>query len=370
MNRRAGSLYVGPVPMWTIEEWPLREQPDELLAELYDARASLHEEATPDDPRTPLAAEIAEVRHLPALEHGDVLVARDLTGVIVGASTCTWAQLPGWDHVLSTAIEVLPGWRRQGIGRLLLGRSAGIGQVRGLRLITGRTRDNVPSGAAFCRQFGAEPALVGEENRLDLRAADGDLVGRWIADGPVRAPGYRLVFVAGRTPPGLAARVAEVHNVMNTAPRENLDIGDVQMTPELVREYEGAAAATGDVHWAYYAAERASGRFVGMTNITIRPTLPDRVYVGDTAVAPAHRGQGLGKWLKAAITRRIMDELPAVRWVITWNAGSNDAMLAINRQLGFRAAAVGTTWQIATDRLRACLPAWPARPTADRGPAD
>jgi hypothetical protein len=41
--------------------------------------------------------------------------------------------------------------------------------------------------------------------------------------------------------------------------------------------------------------------------------------------------------------------------VITYNAGSNDAMLAINKQLGFRTAAVHTTWQLGTSQLRDIL---------------
>ena len=335
----------------TIEEWQLRAQPDHLLAELHDVRAPLHQEATPQDPRIPLEHEIAEFRHLPAPDDGVVLVARDSAGTIVGLSTCTWQYLPGWDHVLGADIAVPPGWRRQGLGTLLLERSAAVAQRRGLRLVTGWTRDNVPSGAAFCRRFGAEPALVSEENRLELGTLDSDLVDRWIADGPVRASGYRLVFVDGRTPPDLAERVAEVLNVMNTAPRENLDVGDLPMTPELVRQFEEAEAATGKRRWAYYA-EDGSGRFVGLSDIMIQPATPDRVYVADTGVDPAHRGHGLGKWLKAAITRRIVSGLPDVRWVITQNAGSNDAMLAINKQLGFRTAAVHTTWQMATSRLR------------------
>ena len=342
-----------------IAEWPLRQQPDELLAELYQARAALHAEATPDDPRRPLGDEIAAVRHLPAPEDGVVLVARDPAGVIAGASICRWEQLEGWNHLLQAQIEVLPGWRRLGLGRLLLDRSVRIAQQRGLRLVTGRTRDSVPSGEAFCRRLGAEQALVGRENRLDLRAVDPELVDSWISEGPTRAPGYRLAFVAGRTPAHLADRVAGVLNVMNTAPRENLDVSDTQLTAELLREYEDAAAGAGEERWAYYAVEISSGRFVGLTDITVRPGLPDRVQVGDTGVDPAHRGRSLGKWLKAAMTRRILDELPDVRWVITWNAGSNDAMLAINDQLGFRTAAVSTTWQISTDQLRDRLSAAP-----------
>jgi mycothiol synthase len=325
------------------------------MAELYQLRGELHEEATPDDPRRPLADEIASARHRPAPEDGVVLVARDGAGAVAGLATCSWEQLAGWDHVLQVEIEIPPGQRRQGLGRALLERSAGVAERRGLRLVTGRTRRTVPSGAAFCRQFGAEQAMISEENRLDLRAIDRGLVDRWLADGPSRAPGYELHFVAGRTPAELAQRVARVVNVMNTAPRENLDVSDTLVTPELLAQYEDARAAAGYQHWAYYAAPERSGRFAGLTEIWISPGLRDRVFVGDTAVDPADRGLGLGKWLKAAMTRRILTELPDVRWVITWNAGSNDAMLAINRQLGFRTAEVVTTWQVSTQQLRARL---------------
>jgi mycothiol synthase len=347
------------VPPWRLEQCPLREQPDELIAELYAARAPLHAEAAPDDPRQPLAEQIAAVRHLPAPEDGVVVVARDAAGAIAGFGQFQWEQLPGRAHVLRVEIGVLPGVRRRRLGRLLAERSAEIAEQRGLRLVTGWTRDNVPAGAAFCQALGAERAMVNQENRLDLRRVDPALVARWIAEGPSRAPGYHLRFVAGSTPPELAEQAAAAMNIMNTAPRENLDVGDTPVTADLVREYESAALAAGEQLWAYYAVEESSGRFVGLTTLFIRPGMPDRVWVGDTGVEPAHRGLGLGKWLKAAMTRRILDELPEVAWVITWNAGSNDAMLAINSRLGFRAATVHTTWQIATDRLRASLPARP-----------
>jgi mycothiol synthase len=340
---------------WTVQQWPLREQSDELIAELYDATAALHAEATPEDPRRALADEIAGVRTRPANDDGAVLVARDRAGQVAGIAWCTWEQLEGWNHVLQVNIEVLPAVRRQGLGRLLLEGAAGIAQEQGLRLVMGRTRDNVPSGAAFCAGFGAERAMTAAENRLDLRTFDRDLVDRWIADGPVRAPGYRLEFVAGPTPPELAEQAAGVLNVMNTAPREDMDVSDVLVTPELMAEYEEAAEAAGRGHWAYYAVEDATGRFVGLSDISFEPGTPDRVHVGDTGVEPAHRGRALGKWLKAAITRKILDERPGARWVITFNAGSNDAMLGINRELGFRTTAVHTTWQIPADQLRSVL---------------
>jgi mycothiol synthase len=358
---------------WSIEEHPIREQTDEQLAELYQFRVPLVQEWAPGDPLRPLADEIAEIRHMPEPEDAVVLLARDAAGSVAGLAFCHWEQLEGWDHVLWVGIEVAPASRRQGLGRILLDHSVSVAERRGLRLVIGRTKDNVPSGAEFCQRFGAEAAQVGRENRQDLRVVDRALVDRWLADGPAQAPGYRLEFVDGRTPAELADRVAEVYNVMNTAPRDDLDVKDTQVTPELLGQYEEASAAAGHGHWAYYAVEESSGRFVGLTEIGIRHSTPDRVHVGDTGVEPDHRGKGLGKWLKAAMTRRILDELPGVRWVITWNAGSNDAMLAINNQLGFSQYAVTTTWQLPTSELRSLLSpasAGSSHPRADGGPAD
>jgi GNAT superfamily N-acetyltransferase len=60
------------------------------------------------------------------------------------------------------------------------------------------------------------------------------------------------------------------------------------------------------------------------------------VWQGGTAVDPTHRNKGLGRWLKAAMLQRLLDERPEVANVDTWNAGSNEPMLAINVALGFR----------------------------------
>jgi GNAT superfamily N-acetyltransferase len=123
----------------------------------------------------------------------------------------------------------------------------------------------------------------------------------------------------------------------------------------LFKEQEQAAAAAGLERWAYYAVDDATGDFVGLTDIRVSLAEPERVRVGATGVEPAHRGRALGKWLKAAMTQKILDELPAARWVTTGNASSNDAMLSINRQLGFRASETVKIWQITTERARAYL---------------
>ena len=46
-----------------------------------------------------------------------------------------------------------------------------------------------------------------------------------------------------------------------------------------------------------------------------------------------------------------MDERPEVRYVDTWNAYSNDPMLAINIAMGFEVVKSYSEFQVPTDRL-------------------
>jgi GNAT superfamily N-acetyltransferase len=214
----------------------------------------------------------------------------------------------------------------------------------------------VPAGEAFARRIGAGLGQVVIENRLDLRAVDRDLLRSWVEAGPTRAPGYHLEFVRGSAPDRLMPGVlAMLEMVINTAPRDDLHVGDRAVTPERLKEEERAAAAAGLERWACYAVNDATGDFVGLTDIVVNSAAPERVHVGNTAVEPAHRGRALGKWLKAAMTQKALDELPPAHWLVTSNATSNEAMLSINRQLGFRASAQVKTWQVSTDRARAYL---------------
>jgi ribosomal protein S18 acetylase RimI-like enzyme len=71
-----------------------------------------------------------------------------------------------------------------------------------------------------------------------------------------------------------------------------------------------------------------------------------------TGVDPATRGRGLGKWIKAAMLLQVRETHPETVYVTTENAGSNDAMLAINHRLGFRLVREATTYQIGLEELR------------------
>ena len=57
----------------------------------------------------------------------------------------------------------------------------------------------------------------------------------------------------------------------------------------------------------------------------------------DTSVVRAHRGHRLGLLLKAEMMRWLAEAEQEIEYLDTWNAESNEHMVAVNERLGFRA---------------------------------
>jgi RimJ/RimL family protein N-acetyltransferase len=83
--------------------------------------------------------------------------------------------------------------------------------------------------------------------------------------------------------------------------------------------------------------------------------VPHRVHQSFTAVAPAWRGRGVAKAVKAAMLLLVRERRPEVTTFTTHNAQANGPMLAINERLGFRVHREECTYQLSRDALGAYL---------------
>ena len=91
------------------------------------------------------------------------------------------------------------------------------------------------------------------------------------------------------------------------------------------------------------AVHEASGAVAALTEVLVAAR--SRSFQSDTAVVPAHRGSGLGLWVKADQLCRLAAERPQVAELLTGNAASNEHMLRINQRLGYRPYQALTEWQ-------------------------
>jgi RimJ/RimL family protein N-acetyltransferase len=191
-------------------------------------------------------------------------------------------------------------------------------------------------GAGAARALGGEAALVNRISRLRTAELDRSLLESWVARAAERAAGYSLVGVDDSFPDELVEPFAALRDVMNTAPRGEVDADDEVFTAEQVRAFEEAMRRNGTRIWTLIAREDATGELAGYTSLFFPKHRRWQAQQGDTGVDPTHRNKGLGRWLKAVNLLRLLDERPEVQVVDTENADSNEPMLNINVTLGFR----------------------------------
>lgn len=252
-------------------------------------------------------------------------------GAPVGVAGLRLFASPGRDHLAELELHVEPAHRRRGTGSRLLSAVVAACRTEQRRSLMVEVPGDSP-GEAFCERWGFRRALTLDHLILRLAETDGTGVST-ITDA--EHPGYRLTGWTGTVPDDLADAFAKAKNAMNDMPVGDLDYGSVDWDADRVRTMAQVVANRGDTLLTV-AAVHADGTMAGYTEIVLPQGAPPRAQQYDTAVVPAHRGRGLGLWIKAAMVRRLHAEHPHVVEIETDNAEDNVHMLAVNLALGFR----------------------------------
>lgn len=326
---------------------------DSEFAAVNTFQNALRAESWPEDAPRDVAHTISRYRNL------NLFSDLRLHTVFVwdGAKVCADAgiQVPLSDnlHLAFSGISVLEPYRRQGLATRLLPYLAEGAKTEGRRLLGFGTDEAVPAGALFAERLGAKRGMAVHTNQLSVADLDAGLLERWQAAAPNEA--FELGFWDGPFPEDELGAIAELIGVMNTAPREELELEDFRLTPAQLRERERYQAAVGTQRWVTYVRERSSGTLAGYSETSWNPANPRILGQGDTGVQPAYRGHGLGKWLKAAMLARVLREKPEIAYVRTGNADSNGPMLNINHALGFKPRMAEIWWELGLEKLEAYL---------------
>ena len=237
-------------------------------------------------------------------------------------------------HLAWVGVELLRRHRQAGLGRSLLPHIGAQARAQGRTVLQSWCEE--ADGKAFAAAIGAKVVQNRRQNRLDLSRVDWSMVERWADEGPRRSPGTTLRWFVNRIDDDVVPAYGPLYTeVFNRQPFDEANHGDFVFTLENFRDRE-ARNAEGGSTWITVVAQEPDGALSGLTEVTYAPDEATMLWQMLTGVGNAFLGRGLGKWLKAAMLLRVRQEFPAVRFVVTGNASSNEAMLSINERLGFR----------------------------------
>lgn len=334
--------------MTTIRPVDLRDDAD--LAAYHAVEAELHRESWPDDPARPAAELRKEVELMPAFVTHRLWVAFE-EGEPVGLVRVRWRGGEDNQDLAMIFGGVVPSQRGRGIAAVLMRAGAQAALDAGRTKVIIDSDSMVPVGASVLERWGGKKAMVARISRLDLAALDAPLMDAWIAQGRELCDEFELLFWQDRVPSEHVEAFAALHDVMNSAPLEDLDVEPFVLTPEQLLAYEDARVARGYQWWATVVRHKPSGEFAGFTDMVATSFDRTVLHQGDTGVWHKYRGKGLGRWIKAYHLGRVRGFVPEARWVQTGNAGTNRPMLNINEQMGFFPYKHITGWQFVTADL-------------------
>jgi mycothiol synthase len=245
-----------------------------------------------------------------------------------------------------------PAFRRRGVARALV--SAALVRIvaDGATTLIGWPLDD--AGAALCSALGLTRRSEDRCSRVRVADIDPAQQRRWIDAAAARAAGYRLVGWVGVCPDEYAARLADALAAMVDAPLDDIEWELQVLDPAEQQERERSLAERGfDVVTTLALA--SDGSAAGVSQLMASRLRPAVGRQGDTGVLAAHRGHGLGRWLKAENLRRALAHQPGIDVIETFNAESNPHMLAINVEMGFRPHRSFWTWQGPVDAAAEAL---------------
>jgi mycothiol synthase len=329
--------------------------PQDFWKRYHAYRRLRHAETRPDDPVQPDdLVEMDMKREDPFELKHRYEIARDGLMLSWFTATTTKPGSPEYEtnkHILWVDASVHPDHRRRGLGRTWIPLAAELMDRHGCTTLSMGTEEE--SGHAFLKWMGADGKFSGAENRLKLSEVDWALMRRWTEDGPTLSPSSNLEVYDGFLPEEMWEEYCpQLTTILNTVPWEQMDHGDIVITPAQLAEWYARMRMQGMVEYTMLTRE-PGGVISGITDMTYAPYKTNMINQGFTGVRTDARGRGLGKWLKASMLHHVREIYPNLEWVVTENAGSNAPMLAINMAMGFKQYRAGTEYQITRDSLTA-----------------
>lgn len=238
-----------------------------------------------------------------------------------------------WSHhpdKYAVWVGVHPAHQRRGIGTRMMDEALSALRRRGAERVLTWTREDRGRAAAFLRRYGFVEHTRDFESRLEVANVDiSRLAGYAERAARLGATITTLAEELERDPDCLKA-VYQVHCILDVStPRTDPD----PPTPPTYDDFVRREVRHPQVLLDAFFLAKLGDLYIGESAMKQSQGVPDLLHQQLTGVVPAYRGMGVATALKLRTVQYANQH--GYRVIRTFNSSLNDAMLAINRKLGF-----------------------------------
>ena len=277
-----------------IRTWEFRNVTQDEAAALNTCSNQMRAERLPDDPPIPAEETLQGLKNFPDHIQMDLWTAWSTEAKeIVGYGMAQYS-LEDNLHMAQFAINVLPEFRRQGLGREFLSRIAQVAKEQNRRLLITDTTDRIPAGEAFMQRIEAERGLEAHTNQLAIADLDRNLVHQWRESARERGAGFEIGLWEGRYPDEYIDAIVELHDLLNQQPFGDLDIEDFTYSADQLRQTEKTIFARGYERWTLFVQEIETGQVRRVHRSALESEPAGDHHSGHDRCIPRVQKQGLG----------------------------------------------------------------------------
>jgi len=195
----------------------------------------------------------------------------------------------------------------------------------------------------------AEIADFRELYSLFVEKVDVAKMDEWIAISEKKFPKYRLQFYEDIPDDLLEEYSAVFSQLMEDIPTNSRSL-NTTITPETVKERQIEGKKTQQCSYRYLVFNEEN-KLIAKTNISLNKVRTKSMYQYMTGVLEAYRGQGLSKWLKAAMFKKIVADFPALEVINTEVHTTNEASRVLNLKMGYVKKGFKKNWLIPKENI-------------------
>ncbi len=200
------------------------------------------------------------------------------------------------------------------------------------------------------RSWGGHQFARCDEFALTLSQARRDLIAEWQGYGAKNNPDLDLSFHDHIPEPMLDDYIALMQIGLQDMPEEEeSDIPHEFDRAELEGYHKWLRSNNMVQYHAFLTNE--DDRLVGLSDLSVDRNSPGTADQFMTVVAPAYRGRGLAKWMKAAMFEHIEREVVGLERMRTRMRTVNEPIQHLNVQMGFRIGRQGREFRVQREGL-------------------
>lgn len=251
-------------------------------------------------------------------------------------------------------VQVAKKARRKGIAKTLLLKTLEFAEKNGRDFFIFSTMSSVLDGMKFARHLNMTLGLSSSFSMVNFKEIDIDLMNKWRS--ALDENEFEIGFWHYPYPEDEIEEYVKMENDFHkSVPRDDLDYEPQTVSAEELRQKMKAYKEKNLEKPVVWVKHRKTKEFAGYTDVVVVLNRPFRINQISTAVLNKYRRNGIGRAIKAEMILRLMELHPKAEYIMTANAKSNNSMLNINREMGFKHHITMDYWQISLENLKEYL---------------